>query len=215
MGLSLTLIIVIMTGLISFQAFSNPEMRARLMFRPVDIKNRGEYYRFVTSGFVHADWGHLLINMYVLYVFGEQIEQIFNNLLFGPVWGRIAFIAFYLSAIVIANIPTYFRHRDSYGYSALGASGATSALVFAIILFIPWEWFIFPPLPAILVAVAFLWYSSYMDKKGIDHIGHNAHFWGAVYGLVFIVVASWILQPSLISYFLEQLAAGPKAPGFL
>ncbi|MCB0635661.1 MAG: rhomboid family intramembrane serine protease [Lewinella sp.] len=214
MGLSLTLIIVIMTGLISYQAFNNPEMRAKLMFRPVDIKNHGEYYRFITSGFIHADWGHLLVNMYVLYVFGEQIEQIFTSLLFGPVYGRIAYIGFYLTAIIVANIPSYFRHQDNYGYSALGASGATSALVFAIILFIPWEWFLFPPLPAILVAVTFLWYSSYMDKRGADNIGHNAHFWGAVYGLLFIIVASWLMQPSLIGYFIDQLAAGPKAPNF-
>ena len=214
MGLSLTLIIVIMTGLISYQAFNNPEMRAKLMFRPVDIKQHGEYYRFITSGFIHADWGHLLVNMYVLYVFGEQIEQIFTSLLFGPVYGRIAYIGFYLTAIIVANIPSYFRHQDNYGYSALGASGATSALVFAIILFIPWEWFLFPPLPAILVAVTFLWYSSYMDKRGADNIGHNAHFWGAVYGLLFIIVASWLMQPSLIGYFIDQLAAGPKAPNF-
>lgn len=215
MGLSLTLIIVIMTGLLSYQAFANPEMRAKLMFRPVDIKSRGEYYRFVTSGFIHADWGHLLINMFVLYTFGEQMEHIFAQLIFGPVYGRLVYIAFYLSAVVVANIPSYFRYQDTYAYSALGASGATSALVFAIIPFIPWEWFIFPPLPAILVAVGYLWYSSYMDKRGMDNIGHNAHFWGAVYGLVFIIAASFILQPSLIDYFLQQLLAGPKAPGFL
>ena len=216
MSISLTLVIIVLTCLISYQAFNNPEMRAKLMFRPVDINN-GEYYRFFTSGLIHGDFSHLLFNMWALYIFGETVESIFvhPNGLFGPVMGRVAFIAFYFSAIVIANIPSYFRYKDNYAYSALGASGATSALSLMYILFSPWDWFIFPPLPGILIGVGFLWYSSYMDKNGTDNIGHNAHLTGAIYGIAFILIASAILQPGLLHLMVERLMAGPQPfPGF-
>jgi len=214
MNISITLIIIALTCIISFQAFSNPEMRAKLLFRPVDIRN-GEYYRFFTSGLIHADFSHLLFNMWALYIFGERVESVFYNDLFGPVVGRVAYIIFYFSAIAIASLPSYFRYQDNYAYSALGASGAPSALSLIFILFHPWMWFIFPPLPGILLAVGYIWYSSYMDKKGTDHIGHNAHLTGAIYGIVFIVVASLLLKPELIDYMIAQLLAGPKPlPGF-
>jgi len=97
----------------------------------------------------------------------------------------------------------------------VGASGATSALVFAFILFDPWQWFLFPPLPALLFGVAYLWYSSYMDKRGMDNIGHNAHFWGAVYGIVFTLISAALLRPEMLNAFLVQLLKGPSAPPFL
>lgn len=202
-----------MTGLISYQAFNNPEMRAKLLFHPTSIKSSGEYYRFVSAGFIHGSWEHLLINMFVLYQFGRFAEQLVFPLLFGETMGKVIYLVFYLAAIVIASIPSYFRHQDNYGYAALGASGATSALVFVYILFDPWQWFIFPPLPAILVGIGFLWYSSYMDKKGTDNIGHNAHLWGAVFGLFFTISSIMALQPELLDYIIAQLMEGPRAFG--
>lgn len=212
--MSLTVIIIILTCLVSYQALENPEMRSKLLFRPVDIQ-KGEYYRFFTSGLIHADFNHLLFNMWALYIFGELVEGVFTDSLFGPTWGRIAFIAFYFSAIAIASLPSFFRHQDNYGYSALGASGATSALSLIYILFFPWDWFIFPPLPGILIGVGYLWYSSYMDKRGVGNIGHNAHLWGAIYGIAFIIIASILFNPNILSYMVHVLAEGPKAPSFL
>ena len=212
--MSLTLILVILTGLVSFQAFNSPEMQYKLRFHPVSVKNNGEWYRFLTHGFVHANWEHLLINMFVLWQFGEFIEYMFNGL-FGPGIGRIMYLFLYLSAIVIASVPSYFRHENNSYYAAVGASGATSALVFAYILFQPWGWFLFPPLPAIIFGVAFLWYSSYMEKRGMDNIGHNAHFWGAVYGVAFTLISAAVLNPGLIDVFIAQLLQGPTAPSFL
>ncbi|MGH1437970.1 MAG: rhomboid family intramembrane serine protease [Lewinella sp.] len=214
MSISLTLVLIILTCLISYQAFNNPEMKAKLLFRPVDIRN-GEYYRFFTSGLIHGDFSHLLFNMWALYIFGELVENIFITYLFGPTIGRVAFLIFYFSAVAVASLPSYFRHQDNYAYSALGASGATSALSMIFIMFLPWEWFVFPPLPGILLAVGFLWYSSYMDKQGRDNIGHNAHLSGAIYGIGFIIVASLLLKPELLTYMLQQLLAGPQPfPGF-
>lgn len=213
-SLSITIILVIITALISYKAFNDPIARAQLIFHPATIKQRGEYYRFLTSGFIHADLTHLLLNMFVLWQFGQVVEDMFINIIFGPIWGRIVYIGFYLSAIVIASIPTYLQYQNQYGYSALGASGATSALVFAYIALAPWEWFIFPPLPALILAIAYLWYSSYMDKKGTDNIGHNAHFWGAIYGLAFFLISCWLFSPGLLQYIIQNLMAGPKPPPF-
>jgi len=201
-----------MTGLISYQAFNNPEMRAKLIFYPATIKSSGEYYRFLTHGFIHGDWGHLFINMFVLYQFGRFAEESVFPLLFGDSIGKFVYLVFYLAAIVLSSIPSYFRHQDNYGYAALGASGATSALVFTYILFYPWQWFIFPPLPAILFGVGFLIYSSYMDKRGSDNIGHNAHLWGAVFGLFFTIASVMALQPELMDYIIGQLLS-PKGFG--
>lgn len=213
--ISLTLILIAMTVLVSYRAFSDMSMRYKLSFHPASVQEFGQFYRFLTSGFIHADWQHLIFNMYVFYLFGETLERYFtHDNLFGPTIGRVLFLFFYLSAIIVSDIPSYFKHRNNTAYSALGASGATSALLMAYILFDPWGWFIFPPLPGVFLAVGYLWYSSYMSKKGIDNIGHDAHLWGAVYGLVFMLVASAILQPGLLTFFLNQLMQGPTLPNF-
>lgn len=213
-NISLTIVLIIMTCIISYQAFTNPVMQARLLFYPVQMKANGEWYRFVTYGFIHSGWEHLLLNMFVLYMFGEQLEDTMLQI-FGAGIGRLLYLFFYVSAIVISTVPSYFRNQDNPSYAALGASGATSALVFAYILFAPWQWFLFPPLPAILFGIGYLWYSSYMEKKGTDNIGHNTHFWGAIYGVFFLVVTAYALEPGLLNYFLDLLLAGPTMPGFL
>jgi membrane associated rhomboid family serine protease len=204
-----------MTSLISWQAFSNLEMRAKLLFRPVDIAERGEWYRFISSGLIHADFAHLLINMYVLWMFGEIVEQYFTRVIFGETWGRIAYLLFYFSAIVVASMPSFFRYQHFSGYSALGASGATSALVFAYIATNPWSGLtlIFLPffsIPAVIMGIAYLWYSNYMDKRGTDNIGHNAHFTGAVYGIIFVIVTAAIFQPAFLKMMWSNLLAGPQ-----
>ncbi len=206
--ISITLILVIMTSLISYQALNNPQMMQQLSFRPALVKQNGEYYRFLTSGFVHGSWMHLFINMFVLYQFGEFAEGFFS-FLFGTAIGRIVYVAFYLSAIIVSSIPTFFRHQDNFYYGAVGASGATSALVFAYILYDPWQWFLFPPLPALLLGIGYLFYSNYMDKQGTDNIGHNAHFWGAVYGLLFTVAAILMMRSELFDLILMRLLEGP------
>jgi len=213
--MSFTIILVIMTGVISYQAFNNPVMRQKLIFHPASVKNNGEWYRFITHGFIHANWGHLLINLFVLWQFGEVIESFFNSALFGKAFGKILFLVLYLSAIIIAGIPAYIRHQNNNYYASLGASGATSALVLAYIMLNPWGWFLFPPLPALLVGIGYLWYSSYMTKHGADNIAHDAHLWGAVYGLAFMIVATMVARPELLDFYLQQLLAGPTPPPFI
>lgn len=213
--MNFTLIIVIMTGIVSYQAFNNPALRQRLLFHPYSIKKSGELYRFLSHGFIHGSWTHLLINLFVLYQFGEFIEQLFVQLVFGPNFGRLAFLLFYVSAVVVSSIPAYFKHQNNAYYGSLGASGATSALVFIYIMLDPWQWFLFPPLPAIVLAIAYLWYSSYMSKRGGDNIAHDAHLYGAVYGLLFAIVSFALFQPMLLENFFTRLLAGPSAPAFM
>lgn len=214
MSISLTIILIGITALISYQAFNNRELFYKSAFHPASIKEFGQYFRFLSSGFIHADWGHLAINMYVLYLFGDILEQIFTQMIFSPATGRVVFLVFYLSAIVVSDIPSYFKHKDNSGYSAVGASGATSALVMAYILFDPWNWFIFPPVPGVVLAVGYLWYSSYMSKRGSDLIAHDAHLWGAVYGIVFMIVLAAIANPELLQMFAARFLEGPRMPNF-
>ena len=185
--MSITILIILITAFISWRAFSDPQLRAQLMFLPTAVKERGEYYRFITHGFVHGDFNHLLFNMWALYIFGDAAEAIFSRFLFGATYGKLAYLLFYLVAIVASSYPDYLRHRDNRGYASLGASGGVAALLWPFVLFDPWNWFIFPPLPAILLAVGYIFYSSYKDRVGGDNIGHNAHLWGAIFGLVVYV----------------------------
>ena len=212
--ISLTLLLVLIIGFISWQGFNKDHVKAKLIFHPYAIKYHGEWVRFITHAFIHADWNHLLINLFVLYQFGEVAERFFSYL-FGSEYASLVFVLFFLGAVIFSSVPDYFKHQDNPSYGSLGASGATSALVFVYIVQDPWNWFLFPPLPALFLGIAYLYYSSYMDKKGGDNIGHNAHFWGATYGLAFAFIAASILKPEFIHYFIAKLMEGPSLPTFL
>ncbi len=213
--MSVTVILIVITSLISYQAFNDRVLYERLLFRPYAIAQNGEWYRFITHGFVHStdSWNHLLINMFVLYQIGQAIEFYFGKL-FGNPLGIVFYVALYLSAVVISSIPSYFKHANHPHYGAVGASGATSALVFAFILFDPWQWFIFPPLPGVLLAIAYVAYSRYKGLQNNDNIGHDAHLYGALYGLFATLALIYFLRPDVLPGLLEQLMT-PKGPGNL
>ena len=204
MSLSITLVIVVISGIISYQGFNNRSFFDRLKHYPVAEEKSKEYYRMLTSGFLHGSWMHLIINMYVLLQFGEIIEYRFVDL-FGNM-GRIIYVLFYLTAIIIADIPTYLKHKDNPSFSSIGASGAVSAVVFAFIMYYPLQGltFIFFPffaIPAIILGIGYLIYSSWASEKGRDNLDHLAHFTGAVYGVLFAIVSN----PSIIQSFADQI----------
>lgn len=203
MHLSITIIIIIITCLVSITAFYNREEMDKMIFWPALIRQKKQYYRFITSGFIHADWLHLGFNMFTLYFFGRIVEQYFREL-FGPG----VFILFYLLSMIAADIQTYVKNRGNYQYRSLGASGAISAVLFASILFNPWAkiyLFIIPiGIPAFIFGFIYLAYCVYMSKRGGDNINHNAHLWGALFGILFTIV----LEPRVASFFLQQLLAG-------
>ena len=211
MSISLSLIIIVVTAIISNRAFNNPAFKGDLLFHPSSIKRSGQYHRFLTSGFIHQDLQHLGFNMLTLFFFGAGIEQVFDFAV-GPAMGKTCFLLFYLSAIVFSSLHTYIRYQDYAGYTALGASGAVTAVVFASVVFDPWNWFIYPPVPAIVFAGLYIYYSNYMDKYGRDNIGHNAHLWGAIYGIAFTIVFFYFTQPALLEIAFQRLMQGPSWP---
>lgn len=198
MTMTITLAIIIITCLISFTTFNRPEQMDKLSFWPYYVRERKQYYRFLTSGFLHADYMHLLFNMLTLWFFGRTIEAAFV-IIFG---GKLHFILLYVLGLVLPDISTYFKYKDTYGYRSIGASGAVSAILFSAILLSPWSWIgvFFIPVPAIVYGVLFLAYSVYMSKRGGDGINHDAHFWGAVLGIIYPL----IFKPELGKLFLQQ-----------
>ncbi|MBU8978090.1 MULTISPECIES: rhomboid family intramembrane serine protease [unclassified Lysobacter] len=194
----LTFILIAVTVLVSWLAFERPALLDRLILWPPAIQRKKQFDRLLTHGFIHADWSHLLFNMITLYFFGRVIEAVMSQLI-----GPIGFVLFYLSAIVIAILPTYLRHRHDPTYRSLGASGAVSAVLFAYILLQPWARIIVfvLPMPAILYAVMYVGYSFWMDKRGGDNINHSAHLSGAIYGVLFML----LMEPRVGAIFIERL----------
>lgn len=192
MHLSLTVVLVIITVLVSLGAFSNQRMMDDLIFYPPSIKNRNQWYRFISHGFIHADAGHLLFNMIALWSFGEGLEKVFSfDCVFGS-WGKALYLLLYFSALFMASFPDYLKYKDSYHFRSLGASGAVSAVVFSMILFFPQSpiGIIFLPLriPGWIFGLAYLGISAYLDRQGGGRVNHSAHLWGAAYGIVLTIM---------------------------
>lgn len=169
----------------------------KLIMNPYITERKKEYYRFITSGFIHADYLHLGFNMLSFYFFGDVVE----SWLGGP-----RFILLYIAAIVIADIPTFLKYKNHPGYNSLGASGGVSAIIFASIVLYPMNtiYVYFIPIPAFLFGFLFLFYSYYMDRKNAGRINHSAHLYGAIVGILFISV----LYPQLLPAFVQQISEG-------
>jgi membrane associated rhomboid family serine protease len=199
----ITYILIGFTCLVSVQAFGNNVLKAKLMHWPFEEKRKGEYYRWLTSGFLHNDFMHLVFNMLTLYFFGMSAEIGFMMHFGGA--GLLIFVGFYIIGILVPSLATYNRYKNTPSYAAVGASGAVSAVLFASILFfptLPMMLLILPiPIPGILFGVLYLWYSDYMARRGGDNIDHYAHFIGAVFGFC----APILIKPSIFMNFLEQV----------
>lgn len=206
---SITIVILILTCIVSFTAFSNQKVIDDLIFYPPAITQRNQWYRFVTNGVIHADIGHLAFNMFSFYLFGSFVEKDFISLF--NKYGNILFLAMYVTALAVCLIPTYFQHKDNYHYRSLGASGAVSAVVFAGIFLNPTikiGLIIIPPIiPGFVFGPLYLVLSAYMAKRGGDNINHSAHFWGAVWGIVFVIVTCLLLTEfNPLTHFLVQVS---------
>ena len=201
--MTLNIVIIGITVIVSILAFGNVELFNKLKFNAYFIKERKEGWRFLSYALVHAGWLHLLINMWVLYSFGDIVEQLLTANF--KMKGVLYYFLLYLGGVLFSTLFDFGKHKTDPYYNAVGASGAVSAVVFASILLYPeGSIFIFPipfALPSWIFGILYLVYSVYMGKKGTDNIGHNAHFWGAIFGLVFII----ILLPSSIGHFFETV----------
>lgn len=168
---------------VSIAGLFSPALIERTVLRPYWLVRRGEYHRLITSGFVHADAGHLIFNLITYYFFAFPLERAI---------GTARFLALYFAGLVLSDLGTYFRHRNDPAYASLGASGAILAVLFASIVYFPTQsLFIIPipvPIPAPLFAVGYLVYSYYAARRSRGRINHDAHFGGALTGLAFVAL---------------------------
>jgi membrane associated rhomboid family serine protease len=201
--MSLTIAIILITIIVSILAFNNAKLFDNLKFNAYDVKHSNHWYRFFTYGFLHASWMHLFINMIVLYSFGNIVENFFRD--YFPSGHVLYFLLLYMGGLILSLIPAYGKHKNDVFYNAVGASGAVSAVIFSSIILYPTGkvMFFFIPfgIPAPLFGVLYLVYEVYMSKRAKDNIGHDAHLWGAVYGIIYTIA----LRPSLVIAFLEKL----------
>ena len=201
----LTVIIIAITCIVSILCFNGTLNGNKLIFNAYQVWHRKEWYRMLTSGMIHSGWGHLFFNMLTLYFFGRVVEQYFSAA-FGGVLGTVLYVVLYVSALAISSLGDLVKYRNNWNYNALGASGAVSAVLFASILFAPkmgiYIYLIPIPIPGYIFAPLYLLYCWYMAKRNMDNIGYTAHFWGAVYGILFPIIC----KPDVLSFCLSQFS---------
>lgn len=200
--MQITYILMAVIGLVTYFAWQRPEWHRKLMLNPYSVIYQKKYYQLITSGFVHNSSIHLFLNLFTLYFFGLAIEQIFYTY-FGNI-GLVLYVVLFLTAITVANIPTTQKHKNNSGYNSLGASGGVSALVMAFILFDPTRdlcLYAVLCLPGYILGALFIAYSIIMSRRNMDNINHDAHLFGALYGLAFTLM----LRPSTFTKFIEAI----------
>lgn len=198
-----TTIIVGITVIVSIISFLDRSYFHKLEYNPYMVKHNNQYYRMFTHAFIHADWFHLFVNMYVLYQFGQLAEEFYGYV--HGMKGRWLYVILYLGGIMFASLPGFKKHQNDYMYNAVGASGAVSAVLFACIMFMPLQplylFFIPIGIPAFIFGIMYLVYESYMNKRGGTYVAHDAHLWGALFGVVLTVV----LKPAVGLSFLQKV----------
>ena len=199
--MTITVSIIAVTVVVSWLAWQRPGLLDSLIYHGPSVR-QGQWWRLLTHGFIHTDGAHLLFNMITLYFFGRLIEVVLTQRL-----DAAGYLLFYLIGIVVAILPTHFKHGRDSRYRSLGASGAVSAVLFSYILLQPWAmlFVMFVPLPAIVFAVLYVGYSVWAERHGRAGVNHSAHLWGAAWGVGFFL----LLEPRWLSRFLEELLRGP------
>ncbi len=180
--LSVTILLIAVNVVFTFIGFSNSQFYARFLFHIGSIRHHNQYHRLVTSGFLHADWAHLLFNMYSLYLFSRSTEAEI---------GSIPVIIIYMGSLVIGNLITLMVNYRNDDYHAVGASGAVSGMVFASVLLFPdsrMGLMLFPVMmPAWVFALVYIGFSMFGMRSGKDNIGHEAHLGGALGGVLLTI----------------------------
>jgi membrane associated rhomboid family serine protease len=178
-------------------AFYNDTVYEKSILHPYAVYRGKNLYTLITSGFIHADLMHLFFNMFTFFFFAFTLEATLGD------W---QFCLLYFLTMVLADLPSVVKHKDNYNYRSLGASGAISAVIFSYILFHPLDsmylMFLPIPIPAIVFGILYLVYCSYASKKQWGNINHDAHFFGAVAGLMITIV----LKPHVLSDFIHAIS---------
>lgn len=182
---TLTLSLMLITGLISYFGIQDKAFFHKYKFEVHAIEQRKEYIRFFSSGFLHADWLHFALNMWVLYLFAPIVIHFF---------GAIDFLLIYFGAMFLGNASSLYIYKNVPFYSAIGASGAVSGILFSAIALHPKMTMsvFFIPMPGFIFGLLYFAYSVYMmlNPKKWDNIGHSAHLGGAIFGIVYAFIAN-------------------------
>jgi membrane associated rhomboid family serine protease len=201
--MTITIIIIGLTALISILCLNNAELFDKLKFNAYDVKHSNQWYRFFTYGFLHAGWMHLFINMLVLYSFGVIVETYLK--FYFPTKYVLYYLLLYIGGLLLSIIPAYGKNKNNVFYNAIGASGAIGAVLFSSIILYPSGkiFFFFIPIgiPSPIFGVLYIAYEYYMSKRAKDNIGHDAHLWGAIFGVVYIIA----IKPQFAISFLQQI----------
>lgn len=173
----LTIFLIIFTAIMSYKGLCNEPFQHSFSFSIRAIRFQRDYIRFVSSGFLHINWMHLIINMIVLFSFGTSIEA---NI------GVVGFLFVYLGSMIGGNALAYLIHKDDIGYSSVGASGAVSGLVFGTIALFPHTNFFF--IPAWVFGLLYVGLTLYAIRSQKTNVGHAAHLGGALIGMLFAII---------------------------
>lgn len=204
--ITLTLLVGIL--IFSIYCFSDRNKMYKYLFHPYSIYHNKEHYRFLTHAFIHGDYIHLAFNCIALYSFGTALENYFFPQLFGEKLGKVYYILLFTGGIYAASFTEYFRNKNNPNYSSLGASGAISSVMFCFIMVSPLSQIslFFFPMQGWIAGVLLLGVSYYLIRRKktsdySDNISHESHFWGALFGVAFIL----ILKPALAKHFISQI----------
>lgn len=197
----ITYILIGITVVVSMRAMQDRPMMEKLLFEPFQVEHRKEWYRFISHAFVHANGPHLFVNMFVLWMFGRKVE---HQLSAFTGMELTVFLLLYLGAAIVAAVPGFLRHRNNPEYRAVGASGAVAAVLFASIVMDPTDplyLFGIVKLPGWLMGIGYLVYEYVQDKKAHGRIAHDAHFTGALFGVLFMAA----VEPRLLTTLVQRI----------
>ena len=192
-------LILIFTVVTSIYAFNDHALYGKFMLHPYSVYRKNKLYTLITSGMIHSDWMHLIFNMMTFFFFAFTLEAQIGSWRFGLI---------YFLSLVLSDIPSVMKHKNDFWYNSLGASGAISGVLFSYILFYPlsklYLFFIPIGIPAVLFGGLYLMYCVYASKQSRDNINHDAHFFGALTGIIITI----LIIPGIVPHFLSALVGG-------
>jgi membrane associated rhomboid family serine protease len=182
--MTITLILIALNVVISLAAlYGDQRIFEAGLLRPYRTVRKQTWYEVITSGFLHASFSHLLVNMFVLFFFGLVMEQTL---------GGAHYLALYFSGLIFSSLPSLIQYNDDPNYATVGASGAVESVLFSYIFIFPTEKIIIIllpiPIPAWVFGIAFLAYSVYESKRGVGNVNHGAHIAGAIWGILYLIL---------------------------
>ena len=190
MSINVLTIIILITVVVSVNAFNNRSIMERFMFIPYNVKHYKNHIRTIGHILIHANWAHLFFNMFALYMLGD-IFLLELSIKYGFAMAQAHFVVLYVLGALFATVIPYLRHQDNPAYRSLGASGAVSAVVFAFILWNPTAQLgliFLPTMPAFIFGPLYLLAEFLLDRRGGTGIAHDAHIGGALFGIIYVLI---------------------------